>query len=47
MEVAYRLEFFDLTDGRSTIVEVAVKFLAEDTIPEIVAELGRRIGATP
>jgi hypothetical protein len=45
MEVGYRLEFFDPDDKTSTVVDVAVKYLAEKTIPEIAGELARRIAA--
>ncbi len=36
MTVAYRLEFLNLDNGRTTVVEVTVKELFQEAIPEVV-----------
>jgi hypothetical protein len=43
MEEAYRLEFHDLRSGAVTVLEVAVRDLAEDCIPALVKELVARL----
>jgi hypothetical protein len=40
----YRLEFFDVASGASTVVEVQVKMRYEEIIPNIVEEIVRRAG---
>ena len=40
----YRLEFFDVASGTSSVVEVKVKMRYEDIIPSIVEEIVRRAG---
>ncbi len=43
MEVGYRLEFYDVASRQSTTVEIGVKYLAEETVKEVVAELRQKI----
>jgi hypothetical protein len=40
----YRLEFFDVASGSSSVVEVQVKMRYEEIIPSIVEEIVRRAG---
>lgn len=42
MEQAFRLEFFDLATRTSTVVEIAARTLAQDSIATMVEELVRR-----
>ncbi len=43
MDVGYRLEFYDPRSRQSTVIEVAVRDLAERTVPRLVEELTRRL----
>lgn len=43
MEEAYRLEFHDLRSGTTTVLEVAVRDLAEECIPALIDELVARL----
>lgn len=43
MEVGCRLEFYDVASRQSTTVEIGVKYLAEETVKEVVAELRQKI----
>jgi hypothetical protein len=44
MSVGYRLEFYDLQTGESTVIEMAVRDLVRNCIPRMVRELAHRIG---
>lgn len=44
MDESYRLEFFDLKSHTSTVIDVSVRDLAEQCIPEVVKEISRRLG---
>lgn len=46
MDVGYRLEFYDLQEQREVVIEVSVKDLFQDCIPDLVAELLGRISRT-
>ncbi len=43
MDVGYRLECYDPRSRQSTVIEVAVRDLAERTVPRLVEELTRRL----
>lgn len=45
MDVAYRLDFLDLSNGQITTVEFVVKELFQEAIPETVNDLAKRIKA--
>lgn len=45
MDVVYQLDFLNLTNGQMTSVQVVVKELFQDAIPETVNELSRLINA--
>jgi hypothetical protein len=45
MEVAYRLEFYDPADGKSTVVEITVHEHIKDCIKLVVDELAHRAAA--
>lgn len=47
MAVGYRLEFYDLTTRRSTILEMAVKEPVEHCIPDLVKTLQQRLNRRP
>ena len=42
MTVAYRLEFLELASGQTTIIELTVKELFQEAIPQAVEELIRQ-----
>lgn len=42
MEVAFRLEFYNPADGKSTVVDIAVHEHVKDSIKLVVEELARR-----
>lgn len=44
MEESYRLEFFDVSSRTSTVIEVSVRDLAEQSVPAVVKEISRRLG---
>jgi hypothetical protein len=44
MTVAYRLEFLNLGNGRTTVIEVAIKEMFQDVIPETVEYLVKQMG---
>ncbi len=44
MEESFRLEFYDTRAGTSTVLEVAVRDLAERCIPTLVKEFAERLG---
>lgn len=44
MDDSWRLEFYDPATRSSTVLEVVVRDLAEECIPELVKELARRLG---
>ena len=46
MEVAYRLEFYNPADGKSSVVEITVHEHFKDCIKVAVEELARRAAAT-
>lgn len=43
MTVAYRLEFFNLANGRLTIIEITAKELFQEVIPESVTYLAKQL----
>jgi len=44
MTVAYRLEFLNLGNGRTTVIEVTTKDMFQDVIPETVEHLAKQMG---
>jgi hypothetical protein len=44
MTVAYRLEFLNLGNGQTTVIEVAIKEMFQDVIPETVEYLVKQMG---
>lgn len=44
MTVAYRLEFLNLDNGRTTVIEVTTKDMFQDVIPETVEHLAKQMG---
>lgn len=45
MTVAYRLEFLNLVDGRTTILEVTTRELFQDAVPKTVEYMAKQMGA--
>ena len=43
MDITYRLEFYDVKSRQSTVLEMRVKHLAERCVPEVVAELKKKL----
>lgn len=44
MTARYRLEFLNLTDGRTTVIEVATQDMFQDVIPSTVKHLAKQMG---
>jgi len=43
MDITYRLEFYEIATRKSTIIEVQVRHLAEESVKEVVKDLARRL----